>query len=131
MQRLGRWVGRKLLNADELALWAREQGFTDLVPSAWHVTTGRAPAGFAELISEPLTLCPDSDRTMGVFSGLVVLQLRSRVLMAECRRLLPGGEKRRSVCPHVSFTLYRGQRLNEVQPYAGQLRFGPETQEGF
>lgn len=131
MRRLEKWVGRKLLNADELAAWARQQGFEDLVPSAWHVTTGWAPEGYSELISSPLTLRSASHRSIAVFGGLVVLQLRSRVLMCEGRRLLAESETRRSIRPHISFTPYRGQSLIGLQPYAGQLRFGPEVQERF
>lgn len=124
-----RWIGRKLLNADELAAWARQQGFDDLVPSAWHVTTGWASKDYAELISTSLTLRADSHRTVENFGGLVVLRLRSQALTRASQRLVPASEKRRSIRPHVSFTPYRGQRLEVVQPFAGRLHFGPETQE--
>lgn len=126
-----RWIGRRLLNADELAMWARTQGFADIVPSAWHVTTGWAPKDYPELISTPLTLSPDSHRTVENFGGLVVLRIRSQALMRACRRLIPATEKRCSIRPHVSFTPYKGQRLEEVHPFAGKLHFGPETQEDF
>lgn len=89
-----RWTGRQLLNADELAAWARTQGFADLVPSAWHVTTGWAPKDYAELNSTPLTLCADSHRTVENFGGLVVLKIRSQALMRACWRLIPATEKR-------------------------------------
>lgn len=120
------WIGRKLLNAAELAEWAERQGFSDLVPSAWHVTSGKATPGMVSLSPRPINLRRDQRRTINVFGGLVVLELRSTLLVQECRRLLPPDKVHRRVRPHISFTPYRGDCLDHIVPFAGSINLGPQ-----
>lgn len=127
------WIGRNLLNAAELAEWAERQGFSDLVPSAWHVTSGKATPGTVSLSPRQINLRRDPQRKVSVFGGLIVLELRSTLLVQECRRLIPPEEIYRPVRPHISVTPYRGQCLDHIVPFAGSLRLGPQeygTYEG-
>lgn len=118
-----RWVGRRLLNADELALWARMQGFDDLVPSAWHVTVANNGEGMVT-DKMPLILRASQSRRVTRMGGLIVLELASSRLQDRHRELL--GRDAGRYRPHVSFTPDDRRDLNAVVPFSGTLKFGPE-----
>lgn len=117
------WVGRRLLNADELASWALMQGFDDLVPSAWHVTVASNGEGIIA-DRKPLILRASPRRRVTRMGGLIVLELASSRLQHRHRELL--GRDAGRYRPHISFTPDDRRDLTAVVPFSGTLRFGPE-----
>lgn len=118
-----RWVGRRLLNAMELAAWARTQGFDDLVPSAWHVTIARSGEGLGA-DEMPLILRACRNRRVTRMGGLIVLELASSRLQRRHRQL--HGQAAGRFRPHVSLTPDNRRDLGALVPFFGTLRFGPE-----
>lgn len=125
----GGLVTRRLLNATELALWAHGEGFTDLVPNAWHVTlAGGLPAGVA-LDLTPETLPPSPARTVSRLGEVIVLEITSPMLEARHYKLRAAGAPWafQRYRPHITFTVDDGRDLGLVQAYAGSLKLGPES----
>jgi hypothetical protein len=121
-------VTRGLTNADELADWARGEGFDDLVPSAWHVSIIRAYAGMA-LDRSPLVLRPSSRRivaTMGHFTALIIRSSKLTIRHHAHRRA-GGSWDFASYLPHISFAVRDRRDLRQVLPYRGYLLLGGET----
>lgn len=121
------WVIRPLLNADELAAWARVEGFDDLVPSAWHLTVVKADPATA-LNLAPFTVEPSKNRAVLRMGGLIALGFTSAKL-SDCHmahRCAGGWWGYPVYRLHVSFTPAEGQDLQGVRPFYGALRFGPE-----
>lgn len=118
-----RWVGRRLLNADELASWARMQGFDDLVPSAWHVTVASNGEGIVA-DRQTMILRASLRRRVTRMGGLIVLELASSRLQHRHRELL--GRDAGRYRPHISLTPDDRRDLTDVVPFSGTLRFGPE-----
>lgn len=139
------YVYRRLLNADELLAWARGQGFTTLMPAdELHVTVmySKRPVnwlrmgGFhgwngdnAEHIvpkGGPRIVDRIGDQ------GAVALHFFSGHLEQRNREMRNSGASwdYADYVPHVTLTYDAGDiDLKSIEPYTGELRFGPEVFE--
>jgi hypothetical protein len=115
------------LNADQMADWAVAEGFTDIVPSAWHVTVVRT-VGFIDLDQHELAICADRNRQVTVMGDLIALSFGSMALSRRhaLHRAAGGTWEHKFYRPHVSFTPRFACDLQSIQPFDGPLMFGPE-----
>ena len=126
---------RPLLNVDELATWARAQGFRDLVPSAWHVTVINSRAGLdrqaIDLQTHTLHLPASPSRYITRMGDFIVIVIESVELRRrnETLRLTAPERDFFSYTPHVTFSTSRRRDLGNVEAFAGPLVFGPEVME--
>lgn len=137
------YVSRKLLNADEFLPWANEQGFELTVPADdLHVTIAYSRArvdwmlvgedwstdiaGKGELIVAAGG--PRAVETLGP-KGAIVLKFASWALTRRNHEIREAGASWDwpEYQPHVTIT-YDGAGINlsKVEPFRGELRFGPE-----
>jgi hypothetical protein len=136
------YVYRRLLNAEALMAWAREQGFTSTIPpDQMHVTVAysRRPVNWFGLG----TAWGDERNRLRVEGGprmveqlgeegAVVLHFSDDRLDGRHRemRRLGASWDFPSYLPHVTFTYDRDAvDLAQVKPYLGPLLFGPEIFE--
>ncbi|MGH6978133.1 MAG: hypothetical protein ACRED4_02390, partial [Brevundimonas sp.] len=124
-------VTRPLLNAGDLAAWARREGFRDLRPEAWHVSVVRAVQPFRSLCvasGAAVHIAPSSDRTVRRLGPFVALTFESDTLTARHHGLLAAGATwdHPTYRPHVTFSVEPGPFLEGVSPYMGPLIFGSE-----
>ena len=132
------YVQRKLLNADDLVRWAKQQGFASTVPAAeMHVTVAfsRAPVDWIAMGNPwgaKLEIEPGGPRVVEQLGdkGAVVLLFASDELTwrhdSMCERGCSWDYD--SFQPHVTIT-YEGDPdldLSKIEPYQGPLKFGPE-----
>jgi phage-related protein (TIGR01555 family) len=141
------YVHRDLLNVAELRAWAKSQGFKSTIPDM-HVTLLYSKAevdwlkiGADEFRSEPdggLIVKPGGPRVIERFGqGAVVLAFANSDLQYRHRSMMYRGEDDGitwewgdDYTPHVTITYDAGAiDLEQVQPYTGELRFGPEVFE--
>ncbi len=138
------YVSRKLLNADEFVAWAKKQGFADVLPAdGLHVTIASSRAKL-DWMAIPETMPWDRDGELRVNAGgaLVVEQIGKPGTVALkfasaylCWRHAEIGEAGASwdftdYQPHVTITKNAGEiDLAKVEPFLGELRFGPEIFE--
>jgi len=128
-------VMRPLLNADELATWARAQGFRDLVPSAWHVTVINGRSGLdrqaIDLQMHALHLPASPSRYLTRMCDFIVLVIESVELRRRNATLRLTAPERDffPYTPHVTFSTNRRRHLGGVAPFAGPLVFGPEVMQ--
>jgi hypothetical protein len=140
------YVSRKLLNADELRRWAEAQGFRNLVPAAdMHVTVIASREALDWLkISPDSGWGPDGDNgelTVPPGGPRIVEPLGNNqvpvLLFNSWRLAYRHGEMREAGAswdfeeyqPHVTLSYQRppdGFDYDAVEPFVGQLRFGPE-----
>ena len=136
------YVSRKLLNADELVAWAESQGFKNIVPAAsMHVTitASREPVDWMKI--DPAWDGPDGKGTLTVPAGgpRVVEALGANnapvLFFASWELNYRHGVMREagaswdfdSYQPHVTISYDTSDLdLSKVEPFTGQLRFGPE-----
>lgn len=137
------YVQRKLLNGAEFLAWAKAQGFTDLVPAdQLHVTVlnsakpvdwMKAGSEWSENENGELIVRPGGPRIvepLGTDAAPVLLFLSSALAWRNeaLRRDLDARDKFPEYQPHVTIS-YEAQPnvdLATVEPYRGELRFGPE-----
>ena len=136
------YVHRKLLNANAVRAWAREQGFETLVvPEQMHVTVafsrepvdwGRlTPDGDAMVVAsaptEVETLAPRGNPK----GGAAVLRFESPELTARRQEIKDAGASYDfpEYRPYVILTYGLIPDLAAVEPYRGPLIFGPEAFE--
>lgn len=126
------YVQRKLLNASDLADWARENGFTSIQEKDFHVTLAfsRTPVDWGRF--SPYTDCVIVPRVnikqvepLGN-EGAVVLHFWSPRIISDHNRFIQGGASWDfdSYKPHVTIS-YGGMPEN-IKPYDDILIFGPE-----
>ena len=122
------------MNASKLADWARNQGFCDLRPAAWHLTVIRTEAALRPslLDKSPVTIEACRRRVVSRMGGFITLEFQSDLLSTRHAVLREAGgrwdfERYR---PHVSFTWDDRRPLQGASPFQGSLRFGPEVFEG-
>lgn len=139
------YVFRPLLNADELIAWAKSQGFASLVPgSEMHVTItySRRPVNWMKMggywswtaDNDRHTVPPGGPRLVEAIGseGAVALFFFSGHLDQRNREMRDAGASwdYDAYLPHVTLTYDSGDLdLSTVEPYRGELRFGPETFE--
>lgn len=137
------YVYRKLLNAGDVAAWARSQGFTSIMAADdMHVTVtfSKKPVNWMAMggmwgwngdNAEHL-LPPGGPRLIEQFGDAVVLVFFSGHLQSRHREMRDAGASwdHDGYFPHISFTYDPGSvDLATVEPYRGELRFGPEIFE--
>lgn len=142
------YVSRKLLNASEVIAWAKSQGFTSTTPADdMHVTVlySKEPVDWfamgdtwASDADGGLTVRKGGPRFVEVFgpgdgTGAVVLRFYSDDLRWRHEGMLERGASSdyADFKPHVTIS-YDGLGdvdLAKVEPYTGELRFGPEIFE--
>lgn len=135
------YVHRKLLNANAVRAWARDQGFENLmVPEQMHVTVA-----FSRELVDWSKLTPDGDalvvdRAVGVETfaprgnpkgGATVLLIDSPELTARWQEIRDAGASYDfpEYRPHVTLTYGSAPDLGGIEPYVGPLIFGPEVFE--
>jgi hypothetical protein len=137
------YVQRKLLNAGELIKWAKAQGFkTTLAATDMHVTVL-----FSRQAVDPLkmgeTWTSEDDGGLRIKPGgpraveklgdsAVVLLFVSDSLSWRHRQMVEAGGSHDfdEYQPHVTLTYDPGEvDLDQIKPFAGELRFGPEIFE--
>lgn len=128
------YVSRKLENADDFLIWAREQGFEQcLAPDDLHVTVAfsRAPVEWGN--AGPAL---DFLHVTGGVRQVVKFDKGAVVLVFECPPLQNRHDEFEAIgCSwdfpsyhcHVTVT-YSGEGINpdDIEPYQGPLKFGPE-----
>lgn len=132
------YVSRDLLNPEPLIAWAKLQGFkTCLQPSEMHVTIVFSKGAFDETQVKPdenAINCRGGLRYVAAFGREVK---DTAVLGFECAELSEDNAMYRAAGatsdfpdyrPHVTITLNipPGLVVEDLKPYAGDLRFGPE-----
>lgn len=137
------YVYRRLLNPADLIAWAKKQGFaTTLDPEEMHVTItySRRPVNWFKMgddwgfYREPLKVKPGGPRMVAQLGdeGAVVLHFADTYLESRHRQMVEAGASWDfpSFLPHVTFTYRAGEiDLDKVEPFIGELRFGPEIFE--
>lgn len=135
------YVQRKLLNADAFIKWAKGQGFETTVPaSEMHVTVcfSRTPvdwmkmgSGWDQDANGQLKVAPGGARLVEALGdkGAVVLLFTSSALSWRHEEMVRNGASHdfEEYQPHVTITYDgSGVDLAAVEPYRGELIFGPE-----
>lgn len=135
------YVSRKLINAPEFIRWARAQGFTSTLPAEdLHVTVlfsrqqvdwMRMGATWSENEKGELTVAPGGARLVEPLGdkGAVVLLFNSSSLSWRHEEMVRNGASHDfdEYQPHVTISYAGGDMdLSKVEPYRGELRFGPE-----
>jgi hypothetical protein len=134
------YISRPLLNGDELATWAKSQGFaTTVPPDEMHVTVAysKQPVDWSKLTAEDdtLTVPPAANRSIEALG----IEKDAVVLIFDCPALAERWQQCQDIgCSwdwpsyrsHVTFTFNgNGVDLDSVVPYTGALEFGPEAFE--
>lgn len=138
------YVQRKLLNAAELIRWAKAQGFETTLPADdMHVTVlfsrtavdwMKMGSPWSEDTKGELTVPPGGARIVEPLGdkGAVVLLFNASALSWRHEEMVRNGASHDfdEYQPHVTIT-YAGSDvdLTDVEPYRGELRFGPEIFE--
>jgi phage-related protein (TIGR01555 family) len=138
------YVSRKLLNADAVIKWAKGQGFDTTVPAGdMHVTVlySREPVdwmkmgvGWDQDSDGKLKVAPGGPRMLdrfGSMSDAVVLLFNSSSLSWRHQDMISNGASSdyADYAPHVtlSYDVPADFDLSKVEPYQGELIFGPEV----
>lgn len=128
-------VSRAVLNADAVLSWARDQGFTDLLPADdLHVTVmySRTPCDWiaiGESWDDLVTVPRGGPRIVEKFDGgATVLQFASQLLEWRHERMKEAGAHPdyHPYQPHVTLTYGASPDLRTIEPYTGEIKLGPE-----
>jgi hypothetical protein len=138
------YVSRKLLNGAEFLAWAKGQGFeAPLAAADLHVTVlySRTPVDWMKMGSSwsddskgQITVPPGGARIVQALGdkGAVVLLFASSDLQWRHQQMVDAGASHDfdEYQPHVTIT-YDGADIDlaTVEPFQGELRFGPEVFE--
>lgn len=139
------YIQRKLLNAATLIKWAKGQGFTTTTPAdEMHVTIcySRTPIDWMEVSSAwnqndkgQMTIAPGGARLVEPLGdkGAVVLLFNASEISWRHEEIMRAGAAHdfENYQPHVTITYQApdGLDLSKVEPYRGELVFGPEIFE--
>lgn len=138
------YVQRKLLNSAEFLRWAKKQGFAETLPAdELHVTItySRAPVDWMKMGESwsgkdgELIVEPGGARIVEALGdkGAVVLLFSSSSLSWRHEEMVRNGASHDypEYQPHVTITygMPEGMDLTAVEPFRGELRFGPEIFE--
>jgi hypothetical protein len=127
------YVNRPLLNAADVIAWARAAGFAKTLPADdMHVTVAfsKTPLAWPESEDAPV-VAEGGDRSVERLGdeGAVLLRFESEALAGRWREFKDAGASwdHPGYKPHVTFTIGADDvDLSWIEPYAGELRFGPE-----
>lgn len=130
------YISRKVLNADEVLHWAREQGFENLLDAdELHVTQAysRQPLEWFDVDQswdEKVEIPAGGPRSIEQFGRAVVLRFASRSLQWRFEELKQAGASWdwADYRPHVTLS-YEGTAPTGAKPYQGRLILGPEIFE--
>lgn len=140
------YVSRKVLNGAEIVRWAKEQGFSDIVPAdSMHVTViaSREPVDWlkmGESYSGPdgkLTIAPGGPRVVEPLGDGVVLLFSSWELGYRHGAMKEAGASWdfSDYVPHITISYDRAANaeldLSTLKPFAGAIELGPEVFEPF
>ncbi len=129
------YVNRPLLNAGNLAAWARECGIKKLLPPGdMHVTVAfsKTPLAWADAgTGVSKVVAKGGARSVERLGneGAVVLRFECPQLERDWRRICEAGASwdHPGYKPHVTFTMGDlDADLEKIEPYDGPLEFGPE-----
>ena len=137
------YVQRKLLNGADLIAWAKSQGFTDTLPAdELHVTVlySKQPVDWMKMGHSwqtedggNLTVAPGGARLVEPLGdkGAIVLLFNSGELIWRHQDMVRNGASHDydEYQPHVTITYSGAPDLANVEPYRGELIFGPEIFE--
>jgi hypothetical protein len=140
------YVSRKLLNADAVIAWAKSQGFeTTLAADQMHVTVlfSRTPVDWMAMGQSwdqgdngQLKVPPGGPRMLDQFGGIkpaTVLLFSSSSLCWRHEDMVSKGASHDfdEYVPHITITYDApaGLDLSTIEPYRGELIFGPEIFE--
>lgn len=141
------YVRRDVLNAGEIIKWAKEQGFSDTVPaSEMHVTIAfsRTPVDWMKMGEDmsfnpkgTIEIAPGGPRRVEPLGpeSAVVLLFQANALTYRHQSMLYRGASwdYDDYQPHITI-IYPGAgvtipNLNEIEPYRGPIKLGPEIFE--
>jgi hypothetical protein len=134
------YVHRKLLNAAEFIRWAKSQGFESTLPADdLHVTVlySKAPVDWMKMgedFAGELIVSAGGARIVEPLGdkGAVVLLFNSSSLAWRHEEMVRNGASHdfAEYQPHVTISYAGGDvDLSKVEPFRGELRFGPEEFE--
>lgn len=139
------YIQRKLLNSAALIKWAKSQGFTTTTPAdELHVTIcfSRTPIDWMTVSSAwnqdkqgRMTIAPGGARLVEPLGdkGAVVLLFNASEISWRHEEIMRAGASHdfENYQPHVTITYQapEGLDLSKVEPYRGELVFGPEIFE--
>lgn len=131
------YVSRRVLNAEAIIAWAKEQGFdTCLPPEDMHVTVcySKEPVIWQDCVHHlgPLEVAGGERKVIPLGDdGAVVLRFSSAALAQEHQDFLNAGASwdYEEYHPHITLTYDppEGLDLASVQPYAGPIQLGEEV----
>lgn len=136
------YVSRKLLNAEDIVQWAKEQGIPDMChPDDLHVTisysTKLVDFSSLEPVTKKLTIRKGKRHVERLgknpeIEGFLVLRFETNVLEERWQYYRDQGASWDfpDYLPHVSIRKNdRDTDLSKIKPYMGDLIFGPEVIE--
>lgn len=138
------YVYRPVLNPEALLAWAKDQGFSSLLPASdLHVTVlySRSAVDWLKMGADDwnseeggrLTVKPGGPRIVEQFGDATVVSFAHSGLAWRHEQLKQKGASsdHNPYCPHISLT-YNGRGdldLLEIEPYTGEIVLGPERFE--
>lgn len=128
-------ITRRLVNVDDILAWADRVGFAPLRPlHELHATLvySRHPVDLQDLTMAPteVRIAPAPDRTLEAFRDrAIVLTFESDVFESRARQAWKssGWKTEFPSRPHVTLTYGDPSGLLTLEPYHGELVFGPEV----
>ena len=131
------YVSRRLLNGSAIRIWAKEQGFTSTLPASdMHVTIlySKRPMAWTDVDLDKNDLTVEGGereaKRLGDGGEAVVLKFSSDALSERHQTFMDAGGSSDydTYQSHITIT-YRGDGLDleDVEPYTGELVFGPEV----
>lgn len=130
------YVHRKVLNADDILAWAKEQGFAETLPADdLHVTIAfsRTPLDWmkvGEAWSGEVTVNEGGARIVDRFGGARVLLFASSELSWRHEEIKRAGASwdHPEYQPHITISYSdKSPDLAEIEPYRGKIVLGPEV----
>lgn len=129
------YVSRPVINHEEIAAWAKSQGFESTLGDDMHVTLAfsRDPVDW-DLISAsdiPVSVFNKEDRHLKPLGdqGAIVLRFEDPIVRARWKELKGAGAKWDwpEYQPHITLSYQAGDiDLSEIEPYMGKIELGPE-----
>jgi hypothetical protein len=132
------YVHRPLLNARDVASWAKSQGFRSTVPpEEMHVTVtySKKPVDWKKMPRhEPIVKSLGGNRSVSVLGkeGAIVLHFEDPALQLHHKAFVDAGcsHDYPDYLTHVTISYAGGPNdLMQVYPYSGPLHFGPEVRK--